>query len=255
VLHASENATFNYSAECLIERAKLSTTPKHIVYEHLASVAQAIGHPNRLELLEAMAQGAQSVEDLAQSTKLTVANTSRHLQLLRRAHMVEGERSGKRVFYRLSGDVEVVTLLKSMGKLVERNVAEVQHVMRDFFCDRDALEAVSREELMTRLAAGLVTVLDVRPVGEYALGHLPGAINIPADELELRLADLPKGQEIVAYCRGQSGKQPVWPSRRSSGGIDLGKPSKTIPCGIRALLWLWPGRCAWAPPQELPRWR
>lgn len=149
-----------------------------------------------------MAQGGRSVEDLAQATKMTVANTSRHLQLLRRAHVVEGERSGKRVFYRLSGDIEVVNLLKSLGKLGERNVAEVQRVMRDFFCDRDALEAVSREELVARLSAGQVTVLDVRPEGEYALGHLPGAINIPAEELENRLADLPKSREIVAYCRG-----------------------------------------------------
>ncbi|MCW0209279.1 MAG: rhodanese-like domain-containing protein, partial [Achromobacter sp.] len=108
----------------------------------------------------------------------------------------------KRVFYRLAGDVEVVALLKALGRVGERNIAEVRGVMRDFFHDRDALEAVSREELAERLNAGQVTVLDVRPEAEYALGHVAGAINIPADELERRLADLPKGHEIIAYCRG-----------------------------------------------------
>lgn len=181
----------------------LSTAnPKHVVYENLATVAQALGHAHRLELLEGMAQGARSVEDLARVTGLTLANASRHLQLLRRARLVEAERQGKRVFYRLAGDVEVIALLKALGQVGERNVAEVQGVMRDFFNERDALEAVSREELMVLLNSDLVTVLDVRPEEEFALGHVPGAINIPVTELERRLADLPKGREIVAYCRG-----------------------------------------------------
>jgi rhodanese-related sulfurtransferase len=180
----------------------LSTSPKHVIYEHLAQVAQAIGHANRLELIEAMAQGARSVEDLADATRMTLANASRHLQLLRRAHVVEGERQGKRVFYRLSGDAEVVNLLKSLGRLGERNVAEVQGVVRDFFADRDGMELVSRDELLARLKDGLVTLLDVRPPAEYALGHLPGAVNMPMEELERRLFELPKDREIVAYCRG-----------------------------------------------------
>ncbi|MBE0590919.1 MAG: metalloregulator ArsR/SmtB family transcription factor [Gemmatimonadales bacterium] len=177
-------------------------SPKHVVFENLASVAQALGHEHRLELLEAMAQGPRSVEDLARLAGLTMANASRHLQLLRRARLAETERRGKRVFYRLAGDVEVVALLKALGRVGERNIAEVRGVMRDFFHDRDALEAVSREELAERLNAGQVTVLDVRPEAEYALGHVPGAINIPAGELERRLADLPEGHEVIAYCRG-----------------------------------------------------
>lgn len=177
-------------------------SPKHAVYESLAVVAQAIGHPHRLELLEAIAQGARSVEDLAHATELTVANASRHLQLLRRARLVEAERQGKRVFYRLAGDTEVVALLKTLGTVAERNMAEVQAVMRDFFHKRDSLEAVSREELAARLADGLVTVLDVRPEEEYVLGHVPSALNIPVTELEHRIAELPPGREIVAYCRG-----------------------------------------------------
>jgi rhodanese-related sulfurtransferase len=179
-----------------------SDNPKHAVYESLAEVAQALGHAHRLELLEAMAQGSRSVEDLANAAHLTVANTSRHLQLLRRARLVEAERQGKRVFYRLAGDAEVVGLLKALGLVGERNVAEIQGVMRDFFFQRDALEAVSREELVVRLRDDVVTVLDVRPDEEYALGHISGAINMPIDELEQRLAELPKDREIIAYCRG-----------------------------------------------------
>lgn len=178
------------------------SSPKHVIFENLAEVAQALGHAHRLELLERMAQGPRSVEELATATDLTVANTSRHLQLLRRARLVEAERQGKRVFYRLAGDAEVVTLLKALGTVGERNIAEIQGVMRDFFSQRDALEAISREELATRLKDGMITVLDVRPEAEFSHGHLPGAINIPIGELKRRLADLPKRREIVAYCRG-----------------------------------------------------
>lgn len=181
----------------------LSTqSPKHVVFENLAGIAQALGHAHRLELLESLGQGARSVEDLAKAAGITLANASRHLQLLRRARLVESERQGKRVFYRLAGDVEVVALLKSLGRVGERNLAEVQGVMRDFFSRRDALEPISRAELADRLASGLVTVLDVRPQQEYELGHVPGAINIPTHELLGRLADLPKEREVVAYCRG-----------------------------------------------------
>ena len=180
----------------------MSSSPKQVIFQNLAEVAQALGHAHRLELLERMAQGPRSVEELANATDLTIANTSRHLQLLRRARLVAAERQGKRVFYRLAGDVEVVTLLKALGTVGERNIAEVQGVMRDFFSQRDALEAISREELATRLGDGMVTVLDVRPAAEYSHGHVPGAINIPIGELKRRLADLPKRREIVAYCRG-----------------------------------------------------
>lgn len=179
-----------------------SSNPKLTIFENLASVAQALGHAHRLALLESVAQGARSVEELAETTGLTMANASRHLQMLRRARLVDTERQGKRVFYRLAGEAEVVNLLKALGHVGERNLAEVRGVMRDFFDDRDALEAVSREDLLARLNDGAVTVLDVRPPEEYALGHLPGAINIPAGELQRRLAGLPKNREVVAYCRG-----------------------------------------------------
>lgn len=179
-----------------------STKPKQAIYESLAEVAQALGHAHRLELLEHLAQGARSVEELSTRASLTFANTSRHLQILRRARLVETERRGKHVVYRLDGDTEVVALMNALGRLGERNVAEVNRIMADYFRARDTLEPVSREDLVSRLHDGLATVLDVRPEDEFALGHLPGALNIPFGELERRLDELPADREVIAYCRG-----------------------------------------------------
>lgn len=179
-----------------------SPRPKQVIFESLAEIAQALGHPNRLELLESLAQGQRSVEELAAQSGLSFANTSRHLQILRRARLVETERRGKHVFYSLAGDAEVVTLLSALGRVGERNIAEVNRVLDDYFHSRDTMEAVSREALAERLGAGLVTVLDVRSRDEFAQGHLPGARNIPFSELERRLDELPRDAEIVAYCRG-----------------------------------------------------
>lgn len=176
--------------------------PKHAIYESLAEVAQALGHANRLELLEHLAQRDRPVEELTALSGMTFANTSRHLQILRRARLVEAERRGKRVLYRLAGEAEVVTLIRALGRVGERNVAEVIRVLSDYFHARDALEAVSREDLAGRIADGLVTVLDVRPEDEFLQGHLPGARNIPLAELDRRLGELPTDTEIVAYCRG-----------------------------------------------------
>ena len=175
---------------------------KQQIYESLAEVAQAVGHAHRLELLEHLAQGPRNVEELATRAGLTFANASRHLQILRRARLVETERRGKNVLYSLAGTAEVVALLKALGGIGERNIAEVRQVMTDYFGARDALAPVSRDELMSSLQEGTVTLLDVRPGDEFALGHLPGALNVPLGELERRLAQLPKAQQIVAYCRG-----------------------------------------------------
>ena len=176
--------------------------PKQRVFAGLAEIAQALGHAHRLELLEHLSQGERSVEDLASRTGLTVANTSRHLQLLRRAALVEGRREGKRVFYRLSGEDAVVGLLHALSRVGEQNSAEIARVMATYFRARDELEPVSRTELLDRLRAGAATVLDVRPEDEFQQGHLPGALNIPLAQLERRLAELPPDREIVAYCRG-----------------------------------------------------
>ena len=179
-----------------------SLGPKQRVFAGLAEIAQALGHGHRLELLEHLGQGERSVEDLAARAGLTVANTSRHLQLLRRAALVEGRREGKRVFYRLSGEEAVVGLLHALSRVGERNSAEIARVMATYFRARDELEPVSRTELLDRLRAGAVTVLDVRPGDEFHQGHLPGALNIPLAQLERRLAELPPDREVVAYCRG-----------------------------------------------------
>lgn len=176
--------------------------PKQAIYSSLAEIAQAIGHAHRLELMEHLAQGQRSVEDLATRSGLTFANASRHLQILRRARLVETERRGKHVLYSLAGETEVVALLKALGCVGERNVAEVRQMMSDYFGARDALAPMTRDELMASLRDGIVTLIDVRPEDEFALGHLPGALNMPLGELERRLSELPKDHEFVAYCRG-----------------------------------------------------
>ncbi len=179
-----------------------SKSPKQAIFARLAEIAQALGHAHRLELLEHLGQGERSVEDLSDRTRLSFANTSRHLQILRRARLAEGRREGKRVLYGLVGAEDVVPLLRALGRVGERNAAEVQQVLATYFRARDELEPVSREELVHRLRDGLAIVLDVRPEDEFALGHLPGALSAPLSALERRLAELPKDQEIVAYCRG-----------------------------------------------------
>jgi len=176
--------------------------PKQRVFASLAAIAQALGHAHRLELLEHLGQGERSVEDLATRTGLTVANTSRHLQLLRRAALVGGRREGKRVFYHLAGEDTVVALLQALSRVGERNSAEIARLMGSYFRARDELEPVSRAELLERLRAGAATVLDVRPEDEFQQGHLPSALNIPLAQLERRLAELPADREVVAYCRG-----------------------------------------------------
>lgn len=179
----------------------MSIGPKQAIFAEFATVARALGHSHRLEILEHLAQGERGVEALSRRIGLSIANTSQHLQQLRRAGLVSPRRDGKFVLYSLADDT-VLGLLSSLRQVAERNVAEVDRIVRGYFADRDNLEPVSREELLERSREGLVTVLDVRPRDEFALGHLPGAVNIPLDDLEARLADLDPGQEIVAYCRG-----------------------------------------------------
>ncbi len=178
-----------------------SINPKRALFIEFAGVAKCLAHAHRLELLEQLAQGERSVEILAEKTGLSIANASQHLQQMRRAGIISARRDGKFVFYQLA-DESVLNLLAALRRIAERNSAEVERVVRTYFHDRDSLEAVSRDELLEQTRAGLVTVLDVRPPDEFALGHLPGAVNIPLRELEARLADLDLLQEIVAYCRG-----------------------------------------------------
>jgi rhodanese-related sulfurtransferase len=179
----------------------MSINPKREVFGSLARVGTALSSPARIEYLELLAQSERSVEQLANLTSTTVANTSQHLQKLRQAGLIVGRKEGLYVFYRLAGD-EVVALLSAMSRVGETYVADVERIVRLYFAQKDALEPVPARELLDRARKGLVTVLDVRPTEEFAAGHVPGAINIPIHELEKRLKDLPKRKEVIAYCRG-----------------------------------------------------
>ncbi|NJO33579.1 MAG: metalloregulator ArsR/SmtB family transcription factor [Rhodospirillales bacterium] len=179
----------------------MSIGPKQALYAEFASVARALGSQHRLEILEHLAQGERGVEALAERVGLSIANASQHLQQLRRAGLVASRRDGKFVLYRLT-DEKVLALISELSGIAERNLAEVDRIRRTYFDDRDSMEPVSREELLRRTRDDLVTVLDVRPSDEFAVGHLPGAVNIPLSELEERLAELDPSHEIVAYCRG-----------------------------------------------------
>jgi rhodanese-related sulfurtransferase/predicted transcriptional regulator len=179
--------------------AMSSESPKRKLFAEFAAVARAVGHEHRLELLEHLGQGERSVESLAERLGLSMANASQHLQHLRRAGLVASRRDGKYVLYRVADDA-VVDLLSGLRRVAERTVAEVDRLLSGYF--RDSLEPVGRTDLLDRMRDGLVTVLDVRPEDEFALGHLPGAVNIPLADLERRLADLPPDQELIAYCRG-----------------------------------------------------
>jgi rhodanese-related sulfurtransferase/DNA-binding transcriptional ArsR family regulator len=176
-------------------------SPKRRINEQVGRIAKAVSSASRLELLELLAQGERTVEVLAESAGLTIANTSQHLQSLRRVGLVTARKQGLYVHYRLS-DLEVVRLLSVMRGLAEQHLDEVDEIVTDFFSSRDALEAVPREELLTRSRSGTVTVLDVRPAEEFRAGHIPGALSVPLDQLERALRKLPADNEIVAYCRG-----------------------------------------------------
>ncbi len=174
---------------------------KQEVHAQLARVGKALSHGNRLELLDFIAQGPRSVEELATMARLSVANASKHLQELRRAGLVRGRKEGLRVYYELAGP-DVVALIAALGRVAETRLAEMEQLVRSYIPARDELEPIPTAELVKRSKLGLVTVLDVRPAKEFAAGHLPGAINVPVEDLAKRLRKLPKGREVIAYCRG-----------------------------------------------------
>ena len=178
-----------------------SATFKHQLFIHFARIGKAVSNANRLEILEFLAQGERSVEALATVCRLSVANTSQHLQQLRQAGLVAARKQGQRVYYRLAGD-EVVALIAMLRRLAERQLAEVERLVDAYLTVKDGLEPVPAQELLERARGGLVTVLDVRPREEFAAGHVPGAFNVPLEQLETHLHQLPRDQEIVAYCRG-----------------------------------------------------
>lgn len=176
-------------------------SPKQSLYKEFALIAKALAHPHRLNLIEHAAQGAMPVEMLAERTGLSVANASQHLRQLREAGLVTAEREGKFVRYRLADDA-ILDLLASLQRVAESRRAAVGSIVSGYFDARDTMEPISRAELMARVREGTVTVLDVRPHDEYALGHVPGALCVPLDQLDARLAELDPAQSVVAYCRG-----------------------------------------------------
>jgi rhodanese-related sulfurtransferase len=176
-------------------------TFKDSIYEQIARIGKSLGSGPRLEILDLLCQGPRTVEVLAGQMGQSVANTSRHLQVLRRARLVEAEREGVYIRYRLA-DSEVCAFFLSLRKLAESRLLEVDEITREFLEARNMMEPVDRTLLVERVRSGEVTVLDVRPAEEYLAGHIPGAVSIPLDQLEERLAELPNDREIVAYCRG-----------------------------------------------------
>lgn len=177
---------------------------RHELFDTLAQVGRALGHGNRLELLDRLAQAEATVDRLARVTGLSVANCSQHLQQLRRAGLVTTRRDGRQMVYRLT-DERVVQVITLMREVAETNLAEVERLVGRLFADDDAdgvLEPMSREALRAGVENGDIALLDVRPEDEYQAGHLPNAINIPIEQLEQMLDRLPRDQEIVAYCRG-----------------------------------------------------
>ncbi|THD83713.1 metalloregulator ArsR/SmtB family transcription factor [Aliigemmobacter aestuarii] len=179
----------------------MSTSPKAALLEEYALVARALAAPARLLILEQVAQGERAVEGLAERTGLTFANCSQHLQQLRRAGLVTNRREGKSILYRLT-DSRALRLMELLCTVAERNLAEVGQILRALSGGQEAPEPLSRDELEARLAEGSVTLLDVRPADEFALGHIAGAMNVPLATLPEALPQLADGAEIVAYCRG-----------------------------------------------------
>ncbi len=181
----------------------MSNAPVRIeLFEQFARIGKALSSARRLEMLDFLAQAERSVETLARLTGLSVANTSQHLQQLRQAGLVGARKDGLYVFYRLTSD-GIVRLLASLRAVGHEHLAEVDKLVKIYLDSKDSFEPVPAKELMQRAKKGLVTVLDVRPPEEYAAGHIRGAINVPVTELRKRLKEIPRAQEVVAYCRGR----------------------------------------------------
>ena len=174
---------------------------KDRLYAQFARLGHAVSSPKRLELLDLLSQSEKTVERLAEQSAMSVANTSRHLQVLRAAQVVESRKSGLHVFYRLA-DLDVSAFVRSLRRVAVKRMAEIDRLIADYFNAPRLLQPVDRKKLLKRAKAGEVVILDVRPEEEYAAGHLPFAVSIPLSRLKERLMELSQGTEIVAYCRG-----------------------------------------------------
>ena len=174
---------------------------KDSLYAEFAVLGKALANPHRLELLDLLAQGERSVEELAGEAALSLANASAHLQVLRRARLVEAEKRGLNVVYRLAAP-EVFQLWRTLRDVGSARLAEIDRLVENYFTDREELEAVNKEELLRLMADEVVTVIDTRPEVEYEQGHIAAARSVPVGKLRRELAELPRDVEVVAYCRG-----------------------------------------------------
>jgi rhodanese-related sulfurtransferase/predicted transcriptional regulator len=172
---------------------------KAALFESIAVMGKAFASPRRLELLDLLAQGPRSVDQLAKASKQSVANASQHLQALHAAGLLSREREGNKVRYALSGE-DILKLWLELRDTAAEHLAEVERSARDYLGEE--VEAINREELLNRMRRSDVVVVDVRPTAEFEAGHIEGARSIPIEELEQRLDELPKGREVIAYCRG-----------------------------------------------------
>ena len=174
---------------------------KQRIYEQFARIGKALASPSRLELLDLLGQGERSVDALARACELSVANASQHLQALYAARLVESRRHGRRIFYRLA-DPSVAALWQALRTTARRQLAELDSVAREYLEGRDEFEPIDRAELVRRMKAGSVTLIDVRPAEEYEQAHLPGAICVPLGAVKYFARTAPKRKQVVAYCRG-----------------------------------------------------
>jgi rhodanese-related sulfurtransferase len=174
---------------------------KDALFDAFAEVAKALASGRRAEIIDVLAQGERSVDDLAVEIAQSTANTSHHVRVLARAGLVTTRRAGTRVYYRLASE-EVERLWTAMRDVAANRLAGIDQIAADYLGDRTQLEAISREELVRRIEAGDVIVIDVRPEAEYRAGHVYGALSVPPKRLQRELASLPGGIEVVAYCRG-----------------------------------------------------
>ncbi|HEB33330.1 MAG TPA: metalloregulator ArsR/SmtB family transcription factor [Spirochaetes bacterium] len=174
---------------------------KDMVFKLFAMIAQSFSSPRRLEIIDVLIQGERDVETLSREVNMSIANTSKHLQVLKNARLLESRKEGVRVLYRVADD-SVFACWKNLQNLAEQRLYEMKEIVRMYYQDRDKMEPVSRDNLLGRLKLGDVLVLDVRPFEEYRSGHISKALSIPLPELKQRIDEIPKNMEIVAYCRG-----------------------------------------------------
>lgn len=174
---------------------------KDKVYTVLSRLVKAMANPHRLEIIDLLGQAERSVEEIAVETGMSVANASQHLQVLKQSHLVQVKRNGNFILYRLAND-NVYKSWKDLRQIGMESLAEVEKIVKDFRAKKSSFEPVRLEDLLSRMKSSNIILLDVRPEQEFKAGHIPGSINIPIDQLLVRIGELKKSKRYIAYCRG-----------------------------------------------------